>query len=110
MQQLLGRTGRDLVVEETRAEITQTRQRLIQNKNVDVTLDALAQRIEARVASALAMSLQPVFNLTGTTLHTNLGRAPLAEEAIEAMSAVARGATNLEFDLDKGRRGDRDDH
>jgi len=99
-----------LVVEETRAEITQTRQRLIQNKNVDVTLDALAQRIEARVASALAMSLQPVFNLTGTTLHTNLGRAPLAEEAIEAMSAVARGATNLEFDLDKGRRGDRDDH
>ena len=110
LAQLLSRTGRDLVVEEARAEVAQTRQRINRNKAIDVTLDALAQRIEARVASALAMSLQPVFNLTGTTLHTNLGRAPLAEEAIEAMSAVARGATNLEFDLTKGRRGDRDDH
>lgn len=110
LAQLLSRTGRQLVLEEARAELDQLRGNLRRGLTADAGLDGLSRRIEARVGAALQMSLQPVFNLTGTILHTNLGRAPLAEEAVEALSAVARGAANLEFDLAKGKRGDRDDH
>ncbi len=116
LEQLQQRTGRQLVLEEARAELAQLRQRLSSggatatNEADAADLDDLAARIEARVGAALQMSLRPVFNLTGTILHTNLGRAPLAEEAIDAMATVARGAANVEFDLSKGRRGDRDDH
>ena len=63
------------------------------------------------VASALLRpSLGPVVNATGVVLHTNLGRAPLAPQALAAIEAVTRGWSNLEYDLDGGKRGNRHGH
>lgn len=70
-----------------------------------------ASGVRAAVLEALQQAARPrlrrVINATGVVLHTGLGRAPLAEEALQAIAAVATGYSNLELDLDSGRRGHR---
>jgi len=70
---------------------------------------ALINEVGAGVTAKMQPKLRPVFNLTGTVLHTNLGRAPLPEEAVQALIAAARSPCALEYDIESGGRGDRDD-
>jgi L-seryl-tRNA(Ser) seleniumtransferase len=70
----------------------------------------IAAAVAQRVRSSLEWSLRRVINASGVVLHTNLGRAPLPEGAIDHLREAATGYSNLEFDLEKGRRGRRDVH
>ncbi len=104
--------GRALVLDALRAASEGLRLGLADGA-VIADRDAAAAEIEHQALAELARQAQPpirkVFNLTGTVLHTNLGRAPLPPEAIAAMTAAA-DACNLEYDLGTGGRGERDDH
>ncbi len=73
-----------------------------------ITPEALDQALAARVAARLAPRLRTVINLTGTVIHTNLGRALLADSALQHLMAMMAGPNNLEYDLASGGRGDRD--
>jgi L-seryl-tRNA(Ser) seleniumtransferase len=72
--------------------------------------ESWAADVRERLADRVRPSLRPVLNATGVVLHTNLGRAPLAQAAVAAMAEVGGGYSNLEFDLDTGTRGSRSDH
>jgi L-seryl-tRNA(Ser) seleniumtransferase len=102
---LTERYGRSLVLDAIRNALDARR---------DAEEGATVDDIVGASGEVLARLMQPsqrrVFNLTGTVLHTNLGRAPLPEEAVMAATEAMRSPTTLEYDLESGRRGERDDH
>ncbi len=105
--------GQPLVTEAVQSVLADARLALSEeaaDARTELKRDAIVQQVGDYLEGLSAHSLRPVFNLSGTVLHTNLGRAALPQEAVEAVSAVAAGASNLEYDLAAGRRGDRDDH
>jgi len=111
LQSLIQVHGRTAALDATRATLAELRARasLGRAAAADYTPESLARAIGARLAARARPALRRVFNLTGTVLHTNLGRALLPEPAIAALELAARHPTNLEFDLDRGVRGDRDE-
>src|SRR4030066_1444499 len=104
---LKSRVAHAYLVAEIQQRLEKHREALRQGGGATPDADALAAEVAAAVAAWFTPRLQPVVNLTGTLLHTNLGRAPLSEAAVAAVAGAA-GTVNLEYDLDAGRRGDRD--
>ena len=106
--------GHASVVETTRGLLARLRQEitsgLLDDDALDLALSGLNNAIENQLRRAMSYSLQPVINATGVILHTNLGRAPLADTAIAHIGETAASYSNLEFDLDPGERGKRDVH
>ena len=98
--------GRDVVVDALRGALERLRRDMVGGQPYpgDAELIALARTCLEVIVQP---TLRPVINATGVVLHTNLGRAPLSEDVLEAMRSAGQSYSNLEFDLDAGRRGSR---
>ena len=114
MQPLREAYGLDACTTATRTVLTQLRQQLLGSADqpgqpVQANLTSIVQSTHRQLQARFAPRLQPVLNLTGTVLHTNLGRALLPQAAIDAVVQAMSSPANLEYDLQDGSRGDRDD-
>jgi L-seryl-tRNA(Ser) seleniumtransferase len=111
---LVQREGHRAVTDAARAVLARLRQEIsagcLDCPALDVALGGLSEAVEWQVHQNLSYSLRAVINATGVILHTNLGRAPLAQSAIDHIRETALNYSNLEFDLTAGERGKRDIH
>jgi L-seryl-tRNA(Ser) seleniumtransferase len=116
IQDLLAMHPRWVVLEAVRGVLADRRQRVLRGTvsleaaEKLLTPDAIAAAVAEVTVEKAGPSLAPVINATGVVLHTNLGRAPLASAALQAIQAAASGYANLELDLATGRRGSRQVH
>ncbi|HRN74699.1 L-seryl-tRNA(Sec) selenium transferase [Ottowia sp.] len=107
---LIAEHGHSLVAGEARALLDGLRMQALaqQLPRAELAPEALARRLRQRLDQRLAPRMRAVINLTGTVIHTNLGRALLPEAALAHLQAMMAGPNNLEYDLASGGRGDRD--
>jgi L-seryl-tRNA(Ser) seleniumtransferase len=110
LERLLACHGRTQVTAALRIHLDDLRRSALAGTLNSTALEeaAVAAALEAQLGESARLRLRPVFNLTGTVLHTNLGRAVLPEAAVRAVVDSIRAPVNLEFNLASGRRGERD--
>ncbi|MDR3746954.1 MAG: L-seryl-tRNA(Sec) selenium transferase [Acidobacteriota bacterium] len=114
VEALLQKNGRAPTLASARTALEQLRAAIVagglHEEQIRSRLDDLPREVERLLRESLRYSLRPVINATGVILHTNLGRAPLSRAALERVTEIAQGYSNLEFDLATGERGKRDVH
>src|SRR5579863_4273933 len=111
---LVSQEGQIAVTDAARAVLESLRKEIslgsLDADRVDLALSGLDSAVERQCRRALRYSLRSVINATGVILHTNLGRAPLPDSALEHIRKTAGAYSNLEFDVESGERGKRDAH
>lgn len=107
---LVSTYGRELTLEALRDAIDAARLGLRAGTVTTFSLDDMLAESAVRLAEGARRSLRRVINATGIVVHTNLGRSPLADAAVEAVAEVARGYSTLEYDVESGERGSRHTH
>jgi len=114
MADLVGNDGQAAVADACRIALGDMRAEIaaghLDENKLALALSGIQQAIQNELRRALGYSLRPLINATGVILHTNLGRAPLAQSAFEHIQQTSATYSNLEFDLDSGARGKRDVH
>ena len=108
-EQLAKSYPRDLVVQALRDALEKARSR-IRSGSGALDTEALLIEAQSQIENGFAPSLRPVINATGVIIHTNLGRAPLSQDALRAVLRASTGYSNLEYRLDEGTRGSRHEH
>jgi len=102
--------NRKTVLRAIREIIDAKRKEILEGNDPEVSLDALSGDIESAIKKLSAYKLKPLINATGVVIHTNLGRSALSDKAIENVTAIAAGYSNLEYEIAKGKRGKRYSH
>lgn len=97
-----------VATEAVRGALEEIRGRVLSGALHNVTIDDIRGSVAAKMKGALASKVRRVINASGTILHTNIGRAILSKEAVEALTMAAQGCINLEMDIESGERGERD--
>ncbi len=106
----ISRYARRYVLQGIRDVLQRERDHIRSGVRSMVDLAALQSEMETRIKKLCAYSLQPAINATGVVIHTNLGRSVLSEAVLRHVSEIASGYSNLEYDLEQGRRGKRYSH
>jgi L-seryl-tRNA(Ser) seleniumtransferase len=109
VQALVGTHGRPTVLRALRTSLDDLRRRAAR-ESVEGALARLPEHLAARIEAAARPSLRRVLNATGVVVHTNLGRAPLSPGAAARVAEIASSYSNLEYDLERGERGNRETH
>ena len=110
MPEEAARWGHRALTEALRAVLAQLRRQLGAGREPPADQGSIRSLVRQHLQTRDAATLKPVINLTGTVLHTNLGRASLPDAAVAALARVAGMPANLEFDLERGQRGERESH
>ena len=109
LQKLANEYGESLIKFCIRQELNAMREEILSGGSAKFTVEIISS-IDNRVRKIGSSSLKPMYNCAGIAIHTNLGRAPFSENMIAEISNILSGYSNLEFNLETGRRGQRNDH